>query len=203
MFTGGSDPSHSLHATASFVAPCHSPSAAEEARTHGGERGEKQGQAQTARKAAQSRDHEMVSALYSHAFKQVLSYPNNDGVGREAGDGPGQGGVAHHNPQGRIRSHLAGRVARLAYSVAESQSSSEHEEMPEDISRHSEEGKTESKEDQEYHGRDLSTFRPNLDGKTLEEYLFWQSPDWGWNPEEAAAYLRLSQELSESKEFGE
>lgn len=43
----------------------------------------------------------MVTALYSHAFKQVLSYPNNDGVDREAeqaGDGPGQDGAAHHNP---------------------------------------------------------------------------------------------------------
>lgn len=49
MFKGGSDPSHFLHATDSFVASCHSPSAAEEASAHGGERGEKQGQAQTAR----------------------------------------------------------------------------------------------------------------------------------------------------------
>lgn len=43
MFKGGSDPSHFLQATDSFVAPCHSPSVAEEARTHGGERDEKQG----------------------------------------------------------------------------------------------------------------------------------------------------------------
>lgn len=55
--------------------------------------------------------------------------------------------------------------------MAQSQSCSEHEEVPEDIGRHSEEVKTESKEEQEYHGRDLSTFRLNLNGKTLEEYL--------------------------------
>lgn len=36
---------------------------------------------------AQSRDREMVSALYSHAFRQVLSYPNNDGVGERQGMG--------------------------------------------------------------------------------------------------------------------
>lgn len=65
--------------------------------------------------------------------------------------------------------------------MAQSQSCSEHEEVPEDIGRHSKEVKTESKEEQEYHGRDLSTFRLNLNGKTLKEYLFWQSPDWGWN----------------------
>lgn len=86
--------------------------------------------------------------------------------------------------------------------MAQSQSSSEHEEKPEDVGRHSKEVKTESKEEQEYQGRDLSTFRLNLDGKTLEEYLLWQSPDWGQNPEEAAVYLRLSWELSESKEVG-
>lgn len=48
MFKRESDPSHFLHATDSFVALCQSPSVAEEARTHGGVRDEKQGQAQTA-----------------------------------------------------------------------------------------------------------------------------------------------------------
>lgn len=123
----------------------------------------------------------MVSALYSYALRQVLSYPNKDGVDREAEDGPGQNGAAHHNPLGRIRGHFAGRVARLAFSTTQSQNHSEHEEMPEDIGRHSKEVKTESKEEQEYHGRDLRKFRLNLNGKTLEEYLLWQSPDWGQN----------------------
>lgn len=43
----------------------------------------------------------MVTALYSHAFKRVLSYPNNDGVDREAeqaGDGPGQDNNYDDNP---------------------------------------------------------------------------------------------------------
>ena len=100
----------------------------------------------------------MVSGLYSHAFWQALSYPNNKVVDREAeqaADGPGRGGAPCYNPYGRIRSHFAARVARPACSVAQSQSCLKREEMPEDIGRHFEEAKTESKEEQESQGRDL------------------------------------------------
>lgn len=100
----------------------------------------------------------MVSALYSHAFWQALSYPNDEVVDREAeqaGDEPGRDGAPHYNAYGRMRSHYATRVARPACSMAQSQSCSKHEEMPEDIGRHFKEAKTESKEEQESQGRDL------------------------------------------------
>lgn len=100
----------------------------------------------------------MVSALYSHALWQALSFPNDEVVDREAeqaGDGPGRDGAPRYNPYGRIRSHFAVRVARPAYSVAQSQSCLKREEMPEDIGRHFKEAKTESKEEQESQGRGL------------------------------------------------
>ena len=71
-----------------------------------------------------------------------------DREAEQAGDGPGQDEGPHYNPYGRIRSHLAARVARPACSMAQSQSCSKHEEMPEDIGRHFKEAKTESKEEQ-------------------------------------------------------
>lgn len=109
-------------------------------------------------KQHESRDHKMVSALYSHDFWQAPSYPNDKVVDREAeeaGDGPGQDGAPNYNPYGRIRSHFAARVARPACSMAQSQSCSKREEMPEDIGRHFKEAKTENKEEQESQGRDL------------------------------------------------
>lgn len=100
----------------------------------------------------------MVSALYSHAFWQALPCPNDEAVDREAeqaGGARGRDGAPHYNPYGRIRSHFAARVARPACSVAQSQSCSKREEMPEDIGRHFKEAKTESKEERESQGRDL------------------------------------------------
>lgn len=72
-----------------------------------------------------------------------------------AGDGPGQDRAPHYNPYGRIRSHFAARVARPACSMAQSQSCSNRQEMPEDIGRHFKKANTESKEEQGIPGERL------------------------------------------------
>lgn len=95
----------------------------------------------------------MVSALYSHGFWHVLSQRQGGGQGGRTGRG--WVWAPHYNPYGRIRSHFAARVARPACSMAQSQSCSKREEMPEDIGRHFKEAKTESKEEQKSQGRDL------------------------------------------------
>lgn len=89
---------------------------------------------------------------------RLLAGSNDEMVDREteqAVDGPGQDGAPHYTPYGRKKSHFAARVARPACNVAQSQSCSKREEMPEDIGRHFKDANTESKEKQKSQGRDF------------------------------------------------